>query len=266
MALFKTEVCPICGRETGAMEKTSAKYEKKYICRTCFQQITDAGIFVLDIKKVPLEKLKEITGTAEAQLAERRELASRFHATRSAGPRLEFDMDARVFAIARPSSPKAEKIWDYYNFDDVIDFELIEDGNTVTSGGLGRAVVGGVLFGGVGAVVGAVTGGKKTKETCKELRLKVTMNNIDKPIIYADFLHGTEIKKSSPTYTGLMSQAQEAVAVFQIICDSPAEPAAAPAQAASSAADEIMKYKQLLDMGAITQEEFDLKKKELLGI
>ena len=33
-----------------------------------------------------------------------------------------------------------------------------------------------------------------------------------------------------------------------------------------SAADEIMKYKQLLDVGAITQEEFDKKKKQLLGL
>lgn len=33
-----------------------------------------------------------------------------------------------------------------------------------------------------------------------------------------------------------------------------------------SAADEIGKFKQLLDSGAITQEEFDAKKKQLLGI
>lgn len=33
---------------------------------------------------------------------------------------------------------------------------------------------------------------------------------------------------------------------------------------ASSNADEILKYKQLLDMGVITQEEFDKKKKQLL--
>lgn len=31
-------------------------------------------------------------------------------------------------------------------------------------------------------------------------------------------------------------------------------------------ADEIMKYKQLLDAGAITQEEYDAKKKQLLGL
>ena len=34
----------------------------------------------------------------------------------------------------------------------------------------------------------------------------------------------------------------------------------------SSPADEIRKYKELLDMGAITQEEFDAKKKQILGL
>ena len=33
-----------------------------------------------------------------------------------------------------------------------------------------------------------------------------------------------------------------------------------------SVPDELKKYKDLLDLGAITQEEFDIKKKELLGI
>ncbi|MFN1845698.1 SHOCT domain-containing protein [Clostridioides difficile] len=34
----------------------------------------------------------------------------------------------------------------------------------------------------------------------------------------------------------------------------------------SSTADEILKYKNLLDIEAITQEEFDAKKKELLNL
>lgn len=33
-----------------------------------------------------------------------------------------------------------------------------------------------------------------------------------------------------------------------------------------SAADEILKLKQLVDMGILTQAEFDAKKKQLLGI
>ena len=34
----------------------------------------------------------------------------------------------------------------------------------------------------------------------------------------------------------------------------------------NGSADEIMRYKELLDSGAITQEEFDAKKKQLLGL
>ena len=62
--------------------------------------------------------------------------------------------------------------------------------------------------------------------------------------------------------------------VYQTISDeiAKAEPipvAAAPktdSAPAVSAADELKKYKELLDTGVITQEEFDAKKKQLLGL
>lgn len=53
-----------------------------------------------------------------------------------------------------------------------------------------------------------------------------------------------------------------------VIQETPA-PQIAPQAAtptAASVADELLKFKQLLDMGAITQEEFDAKKKQLLGM
>lgn len=43
-------------------------------------------------------------------------------------------------------------------------------------------------------------------------------------------------------------------------------PVIAAPVAAVSVADELKKFKDLLDMGAITQEEFDAKKKQLLGL
>ena len=45
-----------------------------------------------------------------------------------------------------------------------------------------------------------------------------------------------------------------------------AKPQATVVMQQTSAADEIIKFKNLLDMGVITQEEFDAKKKQLLGI
>ncbi len=42
--------------------------------------------------------------------------------------------------------------------------------------------------------------------------------------------------------------------------------ASAPASSSSSAADELKKLKELLDMGALTPEEFDQQKKKILGL
>ena len=41
---------------------------------------------------------------------------------------------------------------------------------------------------------------------------------------------------------------------------------AAAAPAAPSTADELLKFKQLLDMGAITEAEYNAKKAQLLGL
>ncbi len=56
--------------------------------------------------------------------------------------------------------------------------------------------------------------------------------------------------------------------LHSLLLELKSQSAAAPAPAASavSAADEIKKFKELLDLGAITQEEFDAKKKQLLGL
>ncbi|MBO5223231.1 MAG: SHOCT domain-containing protein [Clostridia bacterium] len=43
-------------------------------------------------------------------------------------------------------------------------------------------------------------------------------------------------------------------------------PQSTPQVAALSPAEELKKFKELLDMGVITQEEFDAKKKALLGL
>ena len=45
-----------------------------------------------------------------------------------------------------------------------------------------------------------------------------------------------------------------------------AAPVAAAAPAAPSSADELLKFKRLLDMGAITEAEYNTKKSQLLGL
>ena len=60
-------------------------------------------------------------------------------------------------------------------------------------------------------------------------------------------------------------KSQEVVRYVQRRINEVKNPAPVIQAAAVSAADEILKFKQLLDAGIITQEEFDAKKKQLLG-
>jgi hypothetical protein len=155
-----------------------------------------------------------------------------------------------------------------YKYEDIVDFELLEDGAPITKGGIGRAVAGGLMFGGVGAIVGGVTGGKNTKGICNTLKIKITVNNMSNPTVYLNFIT-TPTKKDSFTYKTLYKTAQECLSVLQLICssvDAERTVFAKQQENPTSAADEILKFKGLLDSGIITEEQFEIKKKQLLGL
>lgn len=170
-------------------------------------------------------------------------------------------LEVNQAAVGIANSPNTT-IEEVHNYDDIVNFELMEDGESVASGGLGRAVVGGILFGGTGAIVGGVTGKKKTKEICNNLRLKVTVDNIDKPVVFIDFID-KPIKRNSDVFKGIAEMAQESLSTFQLICDKQEDNTNTTSV---STADEVKKYKELLDAGAITEEEFNKKKKQLLNL
>ncbi len=141
---------------------------------------------------------------------------------------------------------------------------MLEDGDSVASGGLGRASMGGVLFGKTGAIVGGITGKKKTKKICNSLKLKVTINDMNNPVVYINSIEA-KTKKSSFAYKSIAESAQECLSTFQLICDRKNNNNEDKITS-TSAAGEIMKFKQLLDTGAITEEEYELKKKGLLKL
>ncbi|MEG0829475.1 MAG: SHOCT domain-containing protein [Anaerovoracaceae bacterium] len=153
-----------------------------------------------------------------------------------------------------------------YSYSDILEYEMIEDGDSITKGGLGSALVGGVLLGGVGAVVGGVTGGKKTKKIVNSLSIKVTTKDIDNPTVYINFI-AAKTKTSSITYKTAFDCAQETLSILaQIVSQNESTQEETSAVSNASAADEIRKYKELMDEDIISKEEFEAKKKELLGL
>ena len=152
---------------------------------------------------------------------------------------------------------------DTRNFKEIIDFELLEDGDAIVSGASAAgAIIGGVAFGGVGAIVGSMLPNKSNKKTCTSLVLRLAFNNINQYDKQLSFLH-SEIKRSDPSFKVLYSDIQSVISFLTVIIKQNNSDPDANKQILSSA-DELLKYKQLLDMGAITQEEFDNKKAELL--
>lgn len=261
MSIIKTENCPICGKPTNAFEKSSAKCEGLFVCQTCYKKIIQSGVNALQIKKKSATELKAMVGASNLSAEEQEREAAAFQITKQVANFFYYDETQNKFAIPTVTLIGQVKHMDIYNCSDIIDFELLEDGNSVSKGGVGRALVGGALFGGVGAIVGGSTGHKQ-KKTCSKMQIKIIMKSVNCPTVYINLITA-ETKKDSMIYKMVEPQAQEILSLLNVICQANESQ---PETATASAADEILKYKQLLDMGVITAEEFEAKKKQLLGL
>ena len=88
---------------------------------------------------------------------------------------------------------------------DLISVELREDDEknieTSTSSAVGRAVVGGLVSGGIGAVIGGATASQTQTETSSNLMLVLHVNNPLSPTISLNFFHSIQkVKKNSFLY------------------------------------------------------------------
>lgn len=255
----KQKICPICNKELTLLKITIKDGIK--ICSKHLVSETGIGL-TEEIKHSTVEDIKEKIELAKTTQQKADKDVTSFVATKKIGNFVAFDESGRKWATLSAFRGKTQQI---YSYDDIVDFELLEDGESVASGGLGRALVGGVLFGGVGAIVGGVTGRKKSKDVCSSLRLKVTMDDISRPVVYINFIE-SKMKKSGYAYKTIADSAQEALSTFQLICDNRNTANSSAQNKVNSPSEEIMKFKQLLDAEAITLEEYEAKKKELLGL
>lgn len=147
-------------------------------------------------------------------------------------------------------------------YSEIVRYELLENGASITkAGGVGRALVGGIVAGGAGAVVGASTAKRSSDEVCKTLQVVVTVKKERLSTVKADFLRGSQPKRSSAQYSGAFSEAQRCMAKLEELIR---KYSASSVQTIQSPADEIRKFKGLMDDGIITEAEYEAKKRQLL--
>lgn len=180
--------------------------------------------------------------------------AKPFDADKTVGKLFYVDTEKQQFKVGKHRNNP-----NIFDFNQVSSYELVESDNTITSGGLGRSAVGAVAFGGVGAVVGALTGGKKTKKVVENLKIKINLKNIETPVVYVELLI-SKTKTNSLLYKDAIEKADNILSILDYYSiqkehiDTTIDD------------DELLKFKKYLDEGIITQAEFDIKKRELLNL
>lgn len=169
----------------------------------------------------------------------------------------------------------------FHTFGDLVNYELCENNSTIQKGSIGRAIVGGALFGEVGAIVGATT--RKSQNVVDSLYIRLTLKSSGMKTI--TFINSST-DRNGFIYKTARKSADEVLSELDLILaenqSTAAQTASQPQNEAQSAApsvqlppqpepsptliaDELLKLKQLLDMGVLTQEEFDQQKQKLLN-
>lgn len=191
-----------------------------------------------------------------------------FHATQES-KHVQIDEDNRLFRfIDRKRGSFNES--PQYAFEDLKSYELLTNNESQVKGGvsLGGALSGGLWLGEAGMLMGGLSGSKKGVNKITSMEIYVRVN--EKPDPKKRDFRSIRIFKNSygykPTEQGfksLKNDAENDLALFDRIVELTTPKKIDPSL---SIPDEIHKYKELLDEGILTQEEFDAKKKELLNL
>jgi hypothetical protein len=233
--------CPVCGGKLGLLNRE--KSADGLICAGCSNFFYSKLGF--RAAKQPTDALAAYWVTLEQRRAAFKETDSIYD-----GDSLfvSIDKSNRLFFFGHRSGDKGPRV--IYSFDEVAGYESDADDVMVTQsvGGIGRAVVGAAVAGPVGAIVGASTAKSETRKGRSKENVSI---RFELPL-------GEQVLPVQK-YPGGTTE-------FLKKCTSGKEKAAQPTTAAGSVADELLKFKQLLDLGAITEDEYAAKKSQLLGM
>ena len=233
--------CPVCGGKLGLLSRE--KSADGLICAGCSNFFYSKLGF--RAAKQPTDALAAYWVTMEQRRAAFKETDSIYD-----GDSLfvSIDKSNRLFFFGHRSGDKGPRV--IYSFDEVAGYESDADDVMVTQsvGGIGRAVVGAAVAGPVGAIVGASTAKSETRKGRSKENVSI---RFELPL-------GEQVLPVQKYPGGITEFLRE--------CTSGKEKAAQPTTAAGSVADELLKFKQLLDLGAITEDEYAAKKSQLLGM
>jgi hypothetical protein len=159
-----------------------------------------------------------------------------------------------------------------FSYKDLLASEIFEDGSTITSTSrssqAGGALIGALALGGVGAIIGGLSGKTTSTHKVRRVDLRITVNSTNTPLYDITFMD-TEGPKDGIVYSVAMQQARHWHGLLSVLIrradTEDASVKSSPSVAAFSVSDEIRKLSQLRDEGLLSEEEYSQQKARLLG-
>ena len=158
-----------------------------------------------------------------------------------------------------------------HSFDELADYSIDEDGQVIASSRAGSAAIGALLFGAAGAIVGSA-GSTVMTQTVQDLDIILSFKGFNSNLETIHLLANETVKgseayiKASQTCKRIIFALKQIMDLAKTDLSETRERGKSVAVYAFSVADEILKFKGLLDQKIITQEEFDKQKAKLLDL
>lgn len=188
-------------------------------------------------------------------------------------------LDAKRFVLGIYRTQGGRHV-ECFTYRDILKTEVVEDGGTVSSTNrtsqVVGAVVGGALLGGVGLLVGGLSGKKNSQTTVHKISVEITTKDVNNPLMSVTMLDSPKpLKRSSPDATTALKKAKELHAMLSIFvrkaddedkqrAHSPQSTQTSPRQG-SNMLDELDRLLRLKDQGELSPEEFLQVKTALLA-
>lgn len=120
----------------------------------------------------------------------------------------------RVFDINEDTGDIRLMNKEVINIKEITSYELVQNDNVVSKGGLGAAVAGGLLLGGIGAIVGSQVGAKHTKQRISIFRIKLITTDFNRPVLYVDLLPLGKMYTDTIMYKATLEKADKVLSVL----------------------------------------------------
>lgn len=166
---------------------------------------------------------------------------------------------------------KGRKISEAISFSAITGYDVYENGESKVSGTAGKALVGGVFFGLGGMIVGSSMG-RKISNQCKQLKLIIHISNLNCPQIVLSFVD-KKCEKSTSVYEKKIENLQYICSTLEYIINRKTlEESATQSQTIdisgkkASNKEKLQELKEMLNEGLITEEDYEQKKKQIIGL